>query len=111
MQKSKDGYINAVCSDKREDGIIVGEWSISVADDVESNDEFGIRGRTDQVDWYKSFWAAQVQTFEKSAGWVFWTWKCNWIGGFNEWRWCYKSAVDAGVIPKDAGSASSLSPC
>lgn len=111
VPKNKNGYINAACNDKREDGIIVGEWSISVADDVESNDEFGIRGRTDQVDWYKKFWAAQVQAFEKSAGWVFWTWKCNWIGGFDEWRWCYKSAVAAGAIPKDAGSAGDVHPC
>ncbi|KAJ6437124.1 C6 zinc finger domain-containingprotein [Purpureocillium lavendulum] len=111
VQKSKDGYIGAACGDKREDGVIVGEWSISVADDVESNDEFGIRDRPDQVDWYKRFWAAQVQAFEKSAGWVFWTWKCNWINGFDEWRWCYKSAVAAGAIPNDAGSAASISPC
>lgn len=111
VAKSKSGYINAACNDRREDGVVVGEWSISVADDVESNDEFGIRGRTDQADWYRGFWAAQVQAFEKSAGWVFWTWKCNWIGGFDEWRWCYKSAVAAGVIPKDAGSAGDVDVC
>ena len=108
MAKTKEGYIGAACGDRREDGVIVGEWSISVADDVESNDEFGIRGRPEQAAWYKGFWAAQVQAFEKSAGWVFWTWKCNWINGFDEWRWCYKSAVAAGAIPDDAGSAASL---
>ncbi|OAQ83594.1 endo-beta- - protein [Purpureocillium lilacinum] len=111
VAKTKDGYIGAACGDRREDGVIVGEWSISVADDVESNDEFGIRGRPEQAAWYKGFWAAQVQAFEKSAGWVFWTWKCNWINGFDEWRWCYKSAVAAGAIPDDAGSAASISPC
>jgi len=111
VAKTKEGYIGAACGDRREDGVIVGEWSISVADDVESNDEFGIRGRPEQAAWYKGFWAAQVQAFEKSAGWVFWTWKCNWINGFDEWRWCYKSAVAAGAIPDDAGSAASISPC
>ena len=49
--------------------------------------------------------------FEKSGGWVFWTWKCNWIGGKDEWRWCYESAVAAGAIPEDATTASSISPC
>ncbi|KAG9254774.1 glycoside hydrolase family 5 protein [Emericellopsis atlantica] len=111
VETTKDGYINAVCNDKREDGIIVGEWSIAVADDVEHNDEFSIRDRPDQVDWYRSFFNAQVQTFEKSGGWVFWTWKCNWIGGMDEWRWCYKSAVAAGAIPEDAASAAGNSPC
>ncbi|OTA94889.1 glycoside hydrolase family 5 protein [Hypoxylon sp. CO27-5] len=112
VQTTKDGYISAACNDNRGGSdVIVGEWSISVADSVESNDEFGIKNRPDQVDWYRKYWAAQVQTFEKSGGWVFWAWKCNWIGGMDEWRWCYKSAVAAGVIPKDAGSAASLSPC
>ncbi|KAI1416660.1 glycoside hydrolase family 5 protein [Hypoxylon sp. FL1857] len=112
VTKTKDGYISAACKDNRGgSNVIVGEWSISVADDVESNGEFGIKNRPDQVDWYRKYWAAQVQTFEKSGGWVFWAWKCNWIGGMDEWRWCYKSAVAAGVIPKDAGSAASLSPC
>lgn len=109
---TKDGYISAACKDNRGgNDLIVGEWSISVADSVQFNDEFQIKDRPDQVDWYKKFWAAQAHTFEKSGGWVFWTWKCNWIGGMDEWRWCYQSAVAAGAIPKDAGSAASLSPC
>ncbi|KAI0839897.1 glycoside hydrolase family 5 protein [Hypoxylon sp. FL0890] len=112
VQTTKDGYISAACKDNRGgSNVIVGEWSLSVADSVESNDEFGIKNRPDQVDWYKKYWASQVQAFEKSGGWVFWSWKCNWIGGIDEWRWCYKSAVAAGAIPKDAGSAASLSPC
>ncbi|KAL9471862.1 hypothetical protein ACSS6W_009803 [Trichoderma asperelloides] len=108
---TKDGYLNAACSDKRADNVIVGEWSISVADNVQDNDELGIKNRSDQADWYQKYWAAQVLAFEKSAGWVFWTWKCNWITGYDDWRWCYQSAVAAGAIPKDAGSAASINPC
>ncbi|KAI8965105.1 glycoside hydrolase family 5 protein [Daldinia sp. FL1419] len=112
VETTKDGYISAACNDNRGGGdVIVGEWSISVADSVQFNDEFQIDNRPDQADWYKQFWAAQAQTFEKSGGWVFWTWKCNWIGGMDEWRWCYQPAVAAGAIPKDASSASSISPC
>ncbi|KAI2602107.1 glycoside hydrolase family 5 protein [Hypoxylon sp. NC1633] len=109
---TKEGYISAACNDNRGGSdVIVGEWSLSVADAVQSNDEFQIANRPDQVEWYKQFWAAQAQTFEKAGGWVFWTWKCNWIGGMDEWRWCYQAAVAAGVIPRDAGSAASISPC
>ncbi|KAL7957933.1 glycoside hydrolase family 5 protein [Trichoderma compactum] len=108
---TKDGYINAACSDQRPADAIIGEWSISVADSVQDNSELGIRDRTDQAGWYQQFWAAQVQAFEKSAGWVFWTWKCNWIAGYNDWRWCLQAAVAAGAVPKDVGSAASLSPC
>ncbi|KAI0439424.1 glycoside hydrolase superfamily [Xylaria telfairii] len=109
---TQDGYISAICSDNRGGSdLIVGEWSISVADNVQYNAEFDIRDTDANNDWYKKFFAAQVHTFEKSGGWVFWSWKCNWIAGFNEWRWCYKSAVDAGIIPKDAGSVAGQSPC
>lgn len=111
VEPNKDSYINAACNDNRGEGIIIGEWSLSVNSDVENGEEFGIRDRPEQTEWYKSWWAAQVQTFEKSGGWVFWTWKCDWIGGFDEWRWCYKSAVAAGAIPEDAGSAGDISPC
>jgi hypothetical protein len=90
----------------------MGEWSLAVAEDVENNDEFSIRDASqEQIEWYRGWWAAQVQAFERSGGWVFWTWKCDWIGGFDEWRWCYKSAIAAGAIPRDAGSAAEISPC
>ncbi|KAI0887934.1 glycoside hydrolase family 5 protein [Annulohypoxylon maeteangense] len=113
VDKTKSAYMSAACSDYRGgNDVIVGEWSISVADDVENGSEFQIDGNPpDQVEWYQKFWAAQVTSYEKSGGWVFWSWKCNWIGGRNEWRWCYKSAVEAKVIPMDAGSAASLNPC
>ncbi|XXG96016.1 hypothetical protein Hte_002293 [Hypoxylon texense] len=110
---TKDGYLAAACRDDRGGGdVVVGEWSLAVADAVQSSDAFQVeRAGADQVAWYRQYWAAQAQAFERSGGWVFWTWKCNWIGGFDDWRWCYKSAVAAGVIPGDAASAASLSPC
>ncbi|KAI4870992.1 glycoside hydrolase family 5 protein [Hypoxylon rubiginosum] len=110
---TKDGYISAACQDSRGGSdTVVGEWSLAVADAVQSNDEFQIGNATaDQVAWYRQYWAAQAQAFERSGGWVFWSWKCNWIGGVDEWRWCYRSAVAAGVIPGDAASAASISPC
>ncbi|KAG6007241.1 hypothetical protein E4U54_000049 [Claviceps lovelessii] len=114
IPKTKAAYLGAACKDRRQGGIIVGEWSIAVPGDVSQNAEFGIQNiqnRKDQREWYTKFWAAQVQAFERSAGWVFWSWKCNWIDGHDEWRWCYKSAVAAGVIPRNAASAQSISAC
>lgn len=113
---TKEGYIEAACSDNRGgNDIIIGEWSIAVADDVSNSAEFAINGTgavlEAQKEWYRRFWAAQVQTFERSGGWIFWTYKCNWIGGIDEWRWCYQSAVANGVIPEDASSAVNFSPC
>jgi hypothetical protein len=104
--------MDAVCSDNRGSGdILIGECSIAVAKAVRDNDEFGLDGSAEQKEWYRGYWGAQAETFEKSGGWIFWTWKCNWMNGINDWRWCYQSAVAAGVIPQDAASASSLSAC
>ena len=116
VEQSRAGYISAACSDDRGGSdILVGEWSIGVKDEHESAPEFAIGSDSDNpaeaVAWYTSFWAAQVTTFEQSGGWIFWSYKCNWINGKDEWRWCYQSAVRAGVIPEDASAAVGLSPC
>ncbi|KPM38233.1 Glucan endo-1,6-beta-glucosidase B [Neonectria ditissima] len=112
VPNTKKGYINAACSDNvGANNLLVGEWSLSVNSSVRTSEEFEIHNRPDQIEWYSQYWAAQAQAFERAGGWVFWAWKCNWINGIDEWRWCYKSAVAAGVIPRDAGTANSTSPC
>jgi glucan endo-1,6-beta-glucosidase len=82
-----------------------------VASDLQNNDEFGIQGHPENIAWYTDYFTAQVSIYETSGGWIFWNWKCNWINEFNDWRWCYKTAVEAGAIPKNASTAASLSPC
>lgn len=105
---TRDGYIEAACNDNRGD-VVVGEWSIAVADDVSNSPDFQIANATQaQIDWYQKYWATQVAAYEKSTGWIFWSWKCNWIGGTNDWRWCYQTAVEAGVTPKDASQAGAI---
>lgn len=109
--------MSAACGDDRGgNSVIIGEWSLAISDEYQSEPEFAISGNeTDiaaQKEWYQSFWAAQVQNFEQSAGGhIFWTYKCNYVGGIEEWRWCYQYAVAEGVIPDDVSSAVSLSPC
>ncbi|KAF2973564.1 hypothetical protein GQX73_g69 [Xylaria multiplex] len=109
---NKTSYINATCNLYRpEADVIVGEFSLSVASALQNNDEFGIQGHPENIAFYTDYFTSQVSIYEKSGGWVFWNWKCNWINQFNDWRWCYKTAVEAGAIPKDASKAASLSPC
>ncbi|KAH6893337.1 glycoside hydrolase superfamily [Thelonectria olida] len=103
---TKEAYISAACADDMGSDVFVGEWSLSVNSTLKNTAEFSIDG---QETWYRSYWAAQAQSFEKSDGWFFWSWKCDGTG--DDWRWCYKAAVAAGVIPDDAAKAGSLSPC
>ncbi|KAJ8122654.1 hypothetical protein ONZ43_g1202 [Nemania bipapillata] len=109
---NKTSYINATCDLYRpEADVVVGEFSLSVASDLQNTDEFGLQGHPENIPWYTDYFAAQVSIYETSGGWIFWNWKCNWINEFNDWRWCYKTAVEAGAIPKNASTAASLSPC
>lgn len=109
---SRDGYMRHSCTDDRSGNwpVITGEWSISVADSAEWGDEFTL-DRSDAVEWYRKWWAAQFLSYEKIDGWVYWNWKVNWIGGRNDWRWGYQQAVAAGVIPTNPLDAYSWNVC
>lgn len=105
-------YLYASCHDDRGGNypVIVGEWSLSVADSAEWNGELSLT-QSDAVSWYKKWWAAQVIAYEKQAGWIFWSWKANWIGGRNDWRWAYQAAVAAGAIPTNPQDAYNMGAC
>ena len=122
---SQDSYISTSCSDQLDSNkpTIVGEWSLSVPDDVEHSDGWKTDGNEE---FYKRWFAAQVTAYERQQGWVFWTWKSQ----LGDLRWSYKGtfllffpdakdhtnsrtvdAVEAGVIPKDLNSLADLGVC
>lgn len=82
---NKESYISASCADDRGGNTptIVGEWSLSVPDDVEGSSDWEPEGNTD---FYARWFAAQVIAYEKQLGWVFWTWKAE----LGDYRWSYK---------------------
>lgn len=89
---SKDSYVSTSCSDDRnaEDPLIIGEWSLSVPDNVEWTDEWN---PYNDSDFYSRWFSAQIQTYERSTnGWVFWTWKANVKFGDarGDPRWSYR---------------------
>ncbi|VUC28469.1 unnamed protein product [Clonostachys rosea] len=97
---NKQSYISTSCADDRkaESPLFIGEWSLSVPDNVENTDEWK---PANDPDFYRKWFAAQIQTYERSTeGWIFWTWKAN----LNDPRWSYKDAVEAGIIGKDLES-------
>ncbi|KAG6555097.1 hypothetical protein Mapa_003132 [Marchantia paleacea] len=88
--------------------LLVGEWSLSPRD--ENNFEFDIT-RSDAVKWYGDWFAAQLKDYEKQRGWIFWSWKTNWLNGRFDFRWGYQQAVEAGVIPKNPKIAIARNVC
>jgi hypothetical protein len=103
---SKDSYIKSSCNDDRGPNwpTIVGEWSLSVPDDVQWTGDWN---PSTQQDFYKKWFAAQVISYERQQGWVFWTWKSE----LGDYRWTYRDAVAAGVIPRNLDSVYSLGVC
>lgn len=83
--KTKDAYINTSCSDLLDNlsPTIVGEWSLSVADETGWDSDWNPASNTD---FYKRWFAAQATTYEKRLGWIFWTWKAE----LGDYRWSYK---------------------
>lgn len=104
VEQSQDGYLDTSCHDNR-DGqntpLIVGEWSLSPADNVRSNAGFLVNNNKD---FYKGWFAAQAKSFESQYGWIFWTWKAN----LNDPRWSYKDGVAQGIIPENLDQIDSL---
>ncbi|KAH6644133.1 putative glucan endo-1,6-beta-glucosidase B [Boeremia exigua] len=107
----KDAYLRASCGDsfasQGETPLVIGEWSLAIKQEKEWSDEFSPLRKENQ-EWYRQWWGAQVQAYERQKGWVFWSWKTE-LGG--DWRWSYSAAVEAGIIPKDLGKAKDLAKC
>ncbi|RJE19079.1 Glycoside hydrolase family 5 [Aspergillus sclerotialis] len=103
---SQDSFISTSCSDELDSSTptIVGEWSLSVPDDVENDSDWSTDSNQD---FYKRWFAAQLTAYEKQQGWVFWTWKAQ----LGDYRWSYQDAVDAGVIPTDLNSVFHMGVC
>lgn len=111
IEQSKQSYLHTSCTDTFGDGnntpLIVGEWSLAVDSSVEWTAEWDPTKEANKQ-FYRQWWASQVQSYEKQLGWTFWSWKTQ-LG--SDWRWSYSAAVDAGVIPKDPNQAAALANC
>lgn len=106
---SQAGYLAASCKDDRGGNTptIVGEWSLSVDTDHEKDAQFW--PIANNIDFYKKWFAAQVQAYEKSSveGWIFWSWKAQ----LGDPRWSYSDAVTAGIVPKDLNKIAGMKVC
>lgn len=106
--QTPSAYLNLSCHDDRGGNAptVVGEFSLSVADDVQSSSPlFAPPG--DHVAWYARWFAAQIIAYEKQEGWLFWSWKAD----LDDWRWSYQAAVAAHAIPTNLDDAVNSDPC
>lgn len=104
---SQASYLAASCNDASQSDSpgIVGEFSLSPPDDVQWDADWT---PASNVDFYAKWFAAQMTSYEShNLGWFFWSWKTE----LGDYRWSYKDAVAAGVIPTDLSTVSRSSAC
>jgi len=107
---TRQAYIESACSTRadtrdRNSRLFVGEWAISPAESVQSTSTFA--GNGGNRGWYSRFFAAQMQTYERDGGWVYWSWRVE----LNDYRWSYQDAVTVGVIPANLTQVGDVQPC
>ncbi|KAB8345842.1 hypothetical protein FH972_022897 [Carpinus fangiana] len=98
--KQQGDYMYYSCfTDNRQDSAdgdspkAVQEWSLTVND--ETTPEFDTNS---QQYFYQSWFAAQVQLYEKTNGWIYWSLRNE----FNDYRWSYELAVQNNIVPTDS---------
>lgn len=78
---------------------IVGEWSLAIGctNCTFNNmaDNINAMNNATQNLFFRRFYEAQVTTYEKAGGWIFWNWKTQSRGD-----WSYQAAMAQGWIPK-----------
>lgn len=106
-----EAFISDACTSDRnpnnETPMLVTEWAISPPDSVENSDPAWRRdGGND--DFYRKWFRAQVTGYERTtAGWTYWNWKAE----LGDWRWSYRDAVAAGIVPKDLSGVAGSGAC
>lgn len=107
LGNSYPAHINYICNLQSEMSsayakfpVVVGEWSIAVAC---SNctyhnipDSVASQNTQEQNLFYRQFFEAQVTTWEKAGGWIFWNWKTESVA-----TWSYQAGLAQGWIPQD----------
>ncbi|RDL31330.1 putative endo-beta-1,6-glucanase [Venustampulla echinocandica] len=91
-------FYNLTDSSDNNTPTIVGEFSLSVPDNVQWSPDWH---PSNNQGFYSQWFAAQVSRYEADTdGWIFWTWKSQ----LGDYRWSYQDAIAAGVIPSDIGN-------
>ncbi|KAF4303788.1 putative endo-beta- - protein [Botryosphaeria dothidea] len=80
---------------------VVGEWSMKL-------NQLGGQ-ELQNKDFFKQYFAAQQQQYEKTLGWIYWSWKTEHFSDYLQWS--YKDAVEQGIIDKDLNAMLRNSPC
>ncbi|KAK7951937.1 uncharacterized protein PG986_007665 [Apiospora aurea] len=77
----------------------VGEFSLTVKGSIENNSEFDPH-KGQNYAFYRQWWGAQQRLYEKTNGWIFWTWKTQ----LGNPRWDYQLAISSpyNFIPNSA---------
>ncbi|KAF2140295.1 glycoside hydrolase family 5 protein [Aplosporella prunicola CBS 121167] len=109
--KDAAGIIAYACGDNRVTALepgntkVVGEFAMALSQSS------GLRPETNYKSFYQSYFAAQQWQYEKTNGWVFWTWKTDQRDLGNWLQWSYSGAVENGLISTNLNAQLAANPC
>lgn len=89
LQKTSGEWANLIANTSKKLPMIIGEWSIAL--DSASLEHLSEYERNVGL---RAYGAAQLATFEKTAGWFYWTYKTE-SGG----AWSFRDSVEKGLLP------------
>ncbi|KAK8151162.1 glucan endo-1,6-beta-glucosidase B [Phyllosticta citrichinensis] len=86
---------------------IVGEWALKL--DMLAGQEVATE---ENRKFFEQYFAAQMDMYERTRGWVYWSWKVKGSEDFGDTlQWGYLNAVVAGIVNVDLGAMLARSPC
>lgn len=86
---------------------VVGEWALKL--DMLAGQEVATE---ENRAFFESYFAAQMHMYERTSGWVYWSWKVLANADFvDALQWGYQNAVVAGIVDADLGAMLAKSPC
>ncbi|KAK8160298.1 glycoside hydrolase superfamily [Phyllosticta citrichinensis] len=86
---------------------IVGEWALKL--DMLAGHEVATE---ENRKFFEQYFAAQMDMYERTRGWVYWSWKVKGSEDFGDTlQWGYLNAVVAGIVNVDLGAMLARSPC
>ncbi|OMP85655.1 putative glucan endo-1,6-beta-glucosidase B [Diplodia seriata] len=101
------------CRDDRRTGLqgaerkVVGEWAMSLA-----QTGAGFTPETANKDFWSQYFSAQQWQYERTSGWVWWSWKVQKGGNAGEQlQWSYKGLLDSGIVSRNLNAQLAAHSC
>lgn len=90
LDKTKEDWSSLIDEVQNMRPMIVGEWSLALPERAVAG-----LGKEDRFDAFRLYGQAQLEVFDKAAGWFYWTYKTE-----NQNAWNFRHCAETGLLPE-----------